>query len=178
MNNSRGHWDIDMKTSETPRDLWRNAIDYFKWCDMNPIKPKKTVMAGKEAGKKVDVELIRPYTVKGLCLHCGITEEYLKDMRMTPKESEPYLIISRILMNIYVQNQEMAMVGEFNPVFTAKVLNLESEDDVPRKVMIEYVGDLPGLANSENEILEKLNLENVEFEKLKDENSKRKSEEE
>ena len=98
-----------------------------------------------------------------MCLHCGITEEYLRDMRALPKDSEAYLIVSRILMNIYVQNQEMAMVGEFNPVFTAKILNMESEDAGPQKIMIEYVGDLPQLANSENEILEKLNLKNGEI---------------
>ena len=173
--NNRGHWEVDFRVTNTPQDLWRNAVEYFKWCDMNPIRPKRTLQAGKESGKKVELELIRPYSIKAMCLHCGITEDYLKDMRNADKTSEAYLIVSRILMNIYVQNQEMAMVGEFNPVFTAKVLNMDSEDSGPQKVMIEYVGDLPQLANSENEILEKLNFKNGEVIILDSKNPKDKS---
>ena len=172
MNNNRGHWEVDMLESNNPKSLWKNACEYFKWCDKNPIKPRKTVMTGKEAGKQVEVELIRPYTVKALCLHCGITEEYLKDMREAPKDSEAYLVVSRILMNIWVQNAEMAMVGEFNPVFTAKMLNIDMEDNGPQKVVIEYVGNLPPLAKSEIEILENLNLENGNLEISKEKNSK------
>ena len=172
MNNNRGHWEVELRMSSTPEELWKNAVDYFKWCDKNPITPKKTVMTGKEAGKQVDVQLIRPYTVKALCLHCGITEEYLKDMRDAPKDSVAYLVVSRILMNIWVQNAEMAMVGEFNPVFTAKMLNIDTEDNGPQKVVIEYIGDLPQLSNSENEILGNVDLKNGNLEIVKEKNSK------
>lgn len=166
ISNNRNHWEaIANETGNpilTPEGLWKGAIEYFKWCDLNPIKAKRTVTTGKGIGTKVEVEFIRPYSLRGMCLHVGVTEEYIRDMRATNKSEIPYLVASRILMNIWVQNTEMAMVGEFNAQFVAKLLNLESYDDTPQRVVIEYVGDLPELSNSESQVLEKLKLENGE----------------
>lgn len=160
--NTRWSWEIENKVSNTVEELWHNAVEYFKWCDANPIRPKRTVIAGKEVGKKVELELIRPYDLEELCLHCGVTTEYIKSLMQAPKDSEAYLIVGRIIINIKVQVKALAMVGEISPVLASKVLNLDSQDEGPQKVVIEHVGDLPKLANSEIEILENLNLENGE----------------
>lgn len=160
--NNRNHWDIPMRVTNTVEDLWANAIEYFKWCDQNPIRAKRTVTQGKEIGRKVEIEKIRPYSLKALCLHCGVTEEYIKDLMKSPKDSLAYLVVGRILTNIYVQTYELAMVGEISPVLAGKVLNMDTQDEGPQKVVIEYVGDLPKLAKTENEILEQLEIENGE----------------
>ena len=68
------------------------------------------------------------------------------------------------------------MLGEFSPIFAAKAIAMDKEDTGPQKVMIEYVGDLPPLAKSENEILENIKLEGgkprlIDLEKSRDKNT-------
>lgn len=160
---NRNHWELEPRVSNTPEELWKNAIEYFKWCDANPILERKTIMAGKEAGRKVEVESIRPYLIKALCLQCGVSEEYLRDMRKAPEDSSAYKIVSRIIMNVWVQIAELGSVSAINSIFAAKMLNLDNGDEAPQKVLIEYVGDVPKLATSENDILKMIELKNGEL---------------
>lgn len=159
------HWQVVNRgidgTNNTAEDLWFNACAYFKWCDENPIKTKETLKSGKEAGRVVTNEQIRPYSIKGLCLHCGITQEYLKDARGTKDTaSEYYIVVSRILYIIYVQNLEHAVVGNYNAIFVSKLLNIDNEDDGSSgAVKVEIVNGIPPLSYSENAVLEKMTLE-------------------
>ena len=162
------HWQVvnsgRINVSTSAEEMWANATRYFEWCDTNPIKVKRTLTSGKEAGKKVDLEQPRPYSIKGLCLHCGILEEYISDLRQTKdKTSLYYIVISKILYIVYIQNLELATVGVFNPIFTAKVLNMENTDTPVSAIRIDIVNGLPALSKSENEILEKLDLKNGEL---------------
>lgn len=180
---SEQHWKIIHNnrniTSNTPNELWENAVRYFQWCDDNPIKNKVTILAGKEAGNKVSTEKLRPYTIKALCIHCNIDEDYIKDIRATKKtDSEYYIVVSKILYIIYTQNLENAMVENFNPGFTAKVLNMEKEEQTMQPLTINHVYNnpldgksLPELSDSENSVLEKLELELSLDEKSKEQNS-------
>jgi len=158
------HWEVVDKgltvVSNTPESLWKNACAYFKWCDENPITAKRTITSGKDSGKRVDIEESRPYSIKGLCLHCGIFEEYIRDIRSSKDNTSMYyIVVSKILYIIYIQNLENATVGIFNPIFVSKVLNMEKDDTPTGSIKIEIVGGLPELSKSENEILEKLELE-------------------
>ena len=163
------HWAVVNKgavvVSNSPQQLWDSAVAYFHWCDENPIKSKKVVPTGKEAGREYTVNLTRPYTIKGLCLHCGILQEYMADLRNSKdKDSMWYIVVSRIMYIIYTQNQEMAMVGEFNQAITGKILGIDKEDAAPvSSIKVQIVEGLPPLSNSENEVLEKLVLENGEI---------------
>ncbi len=169
----KSHWEVvNSKTitaSNTPQQLWDNACKYFKWCDENPIESKRLLIAGAKAGTHaLDVQ-VRPYSIRGLCLHCGIVEEYLRDIRQSKDESsEYYIVVSRILYIVFTQNLENATIGLFNPIFTSKVLNMEKDDTPPQGIKIEVVQGLPTLSKSENEILEKLELEKSYLEKSKD----------
>jgi hypothetical protein len=159
------HWQIiasgGIKVSNSAQELWQGAIKYFEWCKENPIITKKTLTSGKEAGKRVEQEYPRPYTVKGLCMHLGIMEEYLRDLRKSQDKTNLYYIVaSRILYAIYTQNAEMALIGVYNPIFTAKMLNIGSDDTPTAPIKIEIVDGLPPLSSSENEILEKYEAQN------------------
>jgi hypothetical protein len=158
------HWQViaggGVVVSTTAEDLWENAIKYFKWCDEHPIKASKAVYVGRDAGKDITEKFIRPYSLKGLCLHCGITEEYLRDIRNQKDRTSLYfLIISRILYIIYTQNYELAAVGILNAQFVSKALNMGGEETTPSPIKVEIITGLPELSSSENEILEKLELE-------------------
>lgn len=159
------HWEIvdrgDIVVSSSPEGLWYQAAAYFKWSDENPIVTKATLKSGREAGTTVKEEHIRPYSIKALCLHCGITEEWLRDIRASKdKSSLYYIVVSKILYIIYIQNLEMATIGQYSPVFTARVLNMEKDDTPVGGVKVEIVGGLPELSKSENEILSRLESEN------------------
>ncbi len=168
------HWELinngSVVVSVDAEGLWRNAAAYFQWCDEHPIVSSKTLLSGKEAGKKVNTEQPRPYSVKALCLHCGLLEEHLRDIRATKdKSSQYYIVVSRILYIIYTQNLEHGITGTYNPVMVSRVLNLEKDDTPTSAIKIEVVGGLPELSKSENEILEKLESEIALREKDKEE---------
>lgn len=151
--------------SSTPEQLFKNGMDYFAWSDNNPIETKKRIMNGKQAGESTVIEHPRPYTVKAMCLFCNVTEEYLIDCRNTrDKTNEYYVVATKLMYLIYAQNMEMAMLDIFNPIFTAKVLNIEKGEEAPSSgVKVQIVNGLPELLDSEILVLEKLQQENPGF---------------
>lgn len=163
------HWEIvnsgKVVASNSPETLWKQATSYFKWCDEHPIVITRTITSGKRAGEKLEDEKCRPYSIKALCIHCGILQTYLQDIVSTNDEtSEYYRVVQMMLYIIYVQNLEMATIGEYSPVFTSKLLNIDRDDTPQRPVTVTIVDGLPRLAKSENEILEMIKEENAKEE--------------
>jgi DNA-packaging protein gp3 len=163
------HWqrlvDGDIRTPTTPEELWEMAIKYFHWCDSNPIIQTKTVMTGKEAGKKVTEETSRPYSLKALCIHLGLSEQYFSDVKAAGVHTLYYAVVMRIMYIIYVQNQELATVGVFSPIFTAKMLGLDKPEDPEQREYTVKVIALQGanaLSNSESEVFKNIELEKGE----------------
>jgi hypothetical protein len=151
----------DNELDTTALGIWTRACEYFKWCDDNPITWKSMVMSGTKAGTKFENESPHPYSIKALCAFCSISEAYLSYIRNTKDmNSDYYLVISKILSIIYVQNLNYATTGVFNPVFTARLLSIGEDVTVPEPVKVEVITqDIPKLSSSENEVLEKLELE-------------------
>ena len=181
---SEEHWKIVHNNrnvvSNTPEQLWDNAVSYFKWNDENPRKSQVTLTSGKEAGQRVIKVMRRPYSIKALCLHCNIHEDYLKDIRNSQDKNEYWHVVSKILYIIYTDTLEGAMTDEYNPIFSAKLLNLEKEETGTAQITIKHItttgsGDetksIPELSFTENQILEKLEMENEYFKKSKEQNS-------
>lgn len=161
---SEKNWEVADRyrdiVSNSAESLWENALSYFAWCEANPIQVKKTAMSGKEAGKKFLVEMPVMYTIKGLCIHCNILEEYLRDLRQS-KDSAPdyYNVVSKILYIIHDQNMTYAALDLFNPILVGRLHNID-KDEVPVKgISIYHVQGLPKLAESENEVLKNLESE-------------------
>lgn len=164
MKQQEHHWQVVRRggivVSNTPEELWENACAYFEWCDSNPIQTSNNVKVGKAAGQDLNNKYIRPYTIKGLCLHCGIMEEYLADIRATKDQESMYFhVVSKILYLIYIQNYELACVGVYSPIFASKFISSEDERKPSSTIRVEVVPGLPMLATSEEEILQKLENE-------------------
>lgn len=158
------HWEIvsngQIVVDKTAEDLWENMCSYFKHCDDNPITVKRTATSGKDVGKKIGVEFKRPYTIEGMCLHCGISRRYLQEIGQSKMvDDEYYIVVERAMYIIRTQNLEYAMVGEFNPIITKALLNIDTGDDAPQPIRVEVVQGSPKLANSETEISETINEE-------------------
>ena len=167
---SQQQWEVvDMYRdirSDTPEMFWENAISYFRWCKENPIEVKKTSYSGKDAGKPFMIELPVMYTIRGLCLHCNVMEEYLKDMRNC-KETAPdwYQVVSKVLYIIHDQNMTYAALDLFNPILVGRLHNIDKEEPTAGNVIIEHTQGLPALSKNEDEVLKKLELENKLFPK-------------
>jgi hypothetical protein len=167
---SQDHWEVvdayrDI-ISNTEEELWDNALSYFRWIKDNPIQVYRTAMTGKDTGKRFLVEMPRMMTIKGLCLHCNVLEEYLRDIRNSAdKTSLYYIVVSKILYIIHTQNMEYAALDIFNTTLVSRALNMEKDDTPTGKIIVEHVHGLPALASSENEVLEKLEQENQLFQK-------------
>lgn len=156
--------------SVTPEQLWRSACDYFQWVDEHPIITRRTIQVGKDAGKKYEVEYKRPYSISGLCLHCGFSERYIIDINDThDKESMWFRTMEKIVLIIGNQNLDGAMVDLYNPLIVSKVLKLDKLGDANDKPSrVEIVDSTSNkLARSETEVLEQLDFEKVELLKEK-----------
>jgi len=154
MENTINHWMIKSKAvGDTAETLWESAKEYFMWCEANPIFKKEMI---KQTGAIVDMECPRPFNLPALCLHCGVTTGYITDMARNPRAGDFFFVAQRILQVIYSQNLEYAMVGIFNPVISAKKLNLGENDEtgkVPAQINVEvitYAGQ-PSLSETEFE---------------------------
>jgi hypothetical protein len=79
-----------------------------------------------------------------------------------------YIVVERAMYIIHTQLMENALVGEFSPQLTSKVLNLDNPENETGAIRVEIVQGTPELANSENEV-----LENIKMELEKKKNSKR-----
>lgn len=164
---SKEHWEHlyegKISTFLTGKQLYEQGMKYFQWCKDNPIEIEKKAMTGKEIGKSVVVRKVRPYTILHLCLHLGIDQQYLKDMCKLQDKSNEFYVSATALVNIVRgQNIEMAMVDEYNPIFTAKMLGLEKEETPSGAitVRIEQSTSNLSLTNSEAALLEKIKEEN------------------
>ena len=65
----------------TPEQLWEEACEYFEDVMQNPLVAQELMKSGDLAGTKVDMNKMRPFTIKGLCLFLGVNTDYLTDLR-------------------------------------------------------------------------------------------------
>lgn len=165
---TKHHWRMLIENPpvayNTPEQLWERIVSYFKWCDENPIFSKRSVLTGRNAGDKFNDESPRPYSIKAMCLHCGITEKYLKDISKNENDTSGYYnVVYSAISVIYLQNYEYTVVGVYPSSFMSKVLGLGTDEKMNQPIKIEIAHGLPQLESSESEILKKLDLEMASF---------------
>ena len=114
---------------ETPEALWEAALDYFDYCEKNPWYKNELVRGGMDAGIIVQVPTARPYSIKGMLVHMGMSNSYWTFLRANaPDEFND--VIERIDMIIETQQFEGAVVGAFNPGIISKKLGLKDCTEV------------------------------------------------
>lgn len=178
---SKEHWEIvaagGIVIAITPEQLWNLAVEYFKWNKNNPIEYKETMKSGKTQGQKVTVEKQRPMTIRAFCLHAGIPERYLMDIKnMYGEQSEWYQVAEKIISIIFIDNLEGAIVDLYNPIVVSKILNLDKpQTDDSRPVRVEIIDSgKNNLPTTEQAIIDNLDFDTINrFEnKLAEEQSK------
>ena len=111
---------------EDPEELYKKAVEYFNWCDENPIYENIPVQF--QGDFRVE-ELPKPraYLKKQLCAHIGIAQSTFDRY----KEREDFAdTIEWIESVIYSQKLQGAAAGLFNASIVAKELGLASKNEI------------------------------------------------
>lgn len=169
------HWEVIADgvhvKIESARDLWEHALGYFQWCDLNPIQKPEFIRSGADAGLVKHVPIPRPYTIHSMCLHLGLTREWLYDVSKQNEKNDFYFVANKILQIIYTQKLEYAMTGVFSPVVASRELGLHNNDKTPPGSPVIQIDVLPSpkLLTDERDVdlpeTKNTDFENGDFEK-------------
>lgn len=124
------------KIFETPEIMWESAVEYFQWCEENPLK--ESVLHGKDS-KIIELPKMRAFTLEGLCLFLHVNTRYFNDFAdsLKGKEDESSKGFSEIITRIRetIRNQQYTgAAGEFlNPNLVARYLGLKDRTDLTSK---------------------------------------------
>lgn len=108
---------------KSPEELWDNALEYFRWCDENPII--EIDFRGKNV-ERVELEKRRPYQKDAFALACDCSSWDVIEALKTVNE-DFLAVVTRIERAITLQKYEGAAVGQFNPLIIARDLGLSDQ---------------------------------------------------
>lgn len=111
----------------SPEEMLERAIEYFKWCEDNPLGEHK-IFAQQGAIVDGEVKHKRPYTQAGLCVYLGISEQTWRNYR----DSNPaYFEVTKLITDaMYDQKFAGASAGIFNANIIARDLGLKDKSEI------------------------------------------------
>ncbi len=113
------------KRKFTAATLWKGCIEYFEWCEENPLKQEKVFHTdGRVTWANVD--LMRAMTIGGLCIFLDLTQETWGQYRKNKGFSE---VVTRAEEVIRTQKFTGAAAGLLNPNIIARDLGLTDKQD-------------------------------------------------
>lgn len=169
------HWVIKPSAlGLTAEDLWKKACEHWEWQENHPVYKPEVI---RNTGEIKQIPIPRPFTVAALCLHCGITYQYLKDISKNPDGGDFYLVAQRILQVIYTQKLENAIAGVYNAPIVARELRIGEGDatgKLPAVIKIYTVegSSMPLLTNEQDAKEQSVNFQKSNLEKPASENEK------
>lgn len=125
------------KLFETPKLMWQAACEYFEWCQNSNYKEVQF-----NAGKRVSVPKMRPFTIQGLCRYLDCNTDYFNHfeadlkrkklnalaegatIKWTETDEDFYSICTRIRETIFEQQFSGASAGFFKENIIARSLGL------------------------------------------------------
>lgn len=114
----------------SPEEMLKRAIEYFKWCEDNPLGEHK-IFAQQGAIVDGEVKHRRPYTQAGLCVYLGISEDTWRNYR--DKKPEYFEVTKLITDAMYDQKFSGASAGIFNANIIARDLGLKDKIETDHK---------------------------------------------
>jgi hypothetical protein len=123
----------------TPELMWDAACEYFQWCIDNPFykHEAKVVSIGDYQSdvRIVEIPVMRPFTMQGLCQYLGCNTRYFSDFKKTCGEDFS-TVITRIEDVIYNQKFSGAASGFFNSNIIARDLGLRDKQEIDQTINI------------------------------------------
>lgn len=117
------------KIFTAPSLLHEDCLEYFQWCDDNPLQEAKVFHTD---GHLTHTELpkLRPYTIGGLCLFLGIDKQTWVNYKTGENNQGFFGIISEAEETIYQQKFAGAAAGLLNTNIIARDLGLSDKKEI------------------------------------------------
>lgn len=135
------------KIFKTPDILWETACEYFEWCQANPLQEEQLIKL-KDSIKRENLNKMRPFTLKGLCIFMGVHSTYFHEFEQGLKGKDDQLsqdfsqITKRIRDIIFTQKFDGAASGFFNNNIIARDLGLVDKSEGKTKLQINPYEDM------------------------------------
>lgn len=119
---------------ESPEKLWEYACEYFQEVDQKPFQRQDFIKSGSTAGKKVNLDNIKPYTWAGLENYL-FKKKIIVDLRdYKLNRNNAYAAFSDVLARIgqimYEQKFMGASVGAFKENIISRELHLNETSEI------------------------------------------------
>ena len=111
---------------KSPEQLWESSVEYFKWCEENPLYEYKPFHYQGETSIE-PVPKMRAMTIQGLCLFLDIGQQTLADYGKKDKFSG---VVKEIKDCIYTQKFSGAAADLLNSNIIARDLGLTDKQAV------------------------------------------------
>lgn len=125
-----------------PDKLWESCVEYFEWCEANPLLEEKG-FAFQGVVTKETFGKMRAMTIGGLCLYLGITEKTWREWRSTRDDLSSVITRAEAIMDY--QKLTGAAADLLNPNIIARLMGLKDETKLEHSGSI----DLSGLSDEQ-----------------------------
>lgn len=112
------------KIFKSPEIFLESAYEYFDKADENPWNKMEVVKSGENAGQLLPVPTQKPYTIQGLCIFLGITEDTFRNYERDDSYKDFFEVFTYVRNIIENQQLEGATVGAYNANIVARKLGL------------------------------------------------------
>ena len=125
---------------EKAEDLWREALEYFEWCDEHPLITTKQRKKKREDTDEQMMErqpVSRPYTLDGLCLWLNIQSDwsvFKSNYKRRKDWSEFERVTNACEQCVRSQQVTGAMIGMYDPRLTARLNGITDKVELDNKV--------------------------------------------
>jgi hypothetical protein len=109
-----------------PEEFRQKADQYFQWCINNPMQ-KEEIVKYKDYYEKVNVSLLRVYTIERFCLFARINTSMFYEYE---KKSDFTEVITYIRNTIYSQKFEGASSGFFKENLIIRDLKIKDTHEI------------------------------------------------
>ena len=117
------------KIFSSPDILWESCLEYFQWCEDNPLQEEK-VFHTNGVITRADVGKMRAMTVSGLCIFLDIDQSTWDNYRNEESYKDFFLIITRAEKVIRTQKFTGAAADMLNPNIIARDLGLSDKSEL------------------------------------------------
>lgn len=132
------------KLFASPELMWEAAVEYFKWCDENPLYEQRVSFGSYGQVTYANVAKVRAYTYQGLCRYMGCNTEYLRNFKNQKRvDAEGFSsVIKAIEEVIYQQKFEAAAADLLNANIISRDLGLIDTQKIDLSAERKSVADL------------------------------------
>lgn len=113
----------------TPEEFLNKANQYFSWCKKNPLQ-REEIVKYKEHYEKVNISLLRVYTIEGLCSFADTNKSMFYEYE---KIKEYTNVCSYIRGAIYKQKFEGAAAGLLKENLIIRDLKIKDTQEIEHK---------------------------------------------